>query len=422
MKKLDLTAFLVMIITVLLLTIVIYIGDHIPIQVTCQLPVACGQLGPFGSLTFEFSRPVQADRVEALWQIDPPVEGKWEWSDNQHARWDSIKPLPANQPVTFQFNPGQAGQNGEPVNGKNQWQAIVRMPQIIAIQNVAGDRELFAFGLEDGLAGNQLTHSQGRILDYQSSPDGELIVFSVLNDKKGTDLWIVQRDGSNQHKLLDCGVDHCSTPAWSPVSQELAYTRESAGLDPNGPVGAPRIYIFDFNSGQTSPLFSDPQKIGYGPEWSPDGQWLSIWVGSEGGIEVVNRKSGDTFLLEFANGDVGTWSADSQYLYYSNMVTGTTGVHNVLLRADISNRSFSTILGADVVDGQYSVDAPVCSPTDKLLAITVQPDVTKPDRSLFFEPGCKRWDYHHGSGISYTWLLLLDPGRQPARLSVRLSG
>jgi Tol biopolymer transport system component len=383
MKKLDLTAFSVMLITALLLIVVVYVGDHVPIQITCQLPASCSQIGPFGSLTFEFSRPVQAERVEALWQVTPQVEGKWEWADNQHARWSSLKPLPADQPITFQFAAGQVGQNGEPINGKNQWQATVRTPRIIAIQNASGGRELFSFGLDDGQAATQLTHSTGDLYDYQASPDGESVVFSVVNDKKGIDLWIVQRDGSNQHKLLDCGVDHCTTPAWSPVSQELAYTRESAGLDPNGPVGAPRIYIFDFSSGQTSPLFSDAQKIGYGPRWSPDGQWLSIWVGSEGSIEVVNRKSGDTFMLESASGDVGSWSADSQYLYYSNMVVGANSMHNVVLKADVSTQTYSTILGADFIKGDYSVDNPVCSPTDGWVAITVQPDIKKVDRTLF---------------------------------------
>ena len=151
--------------------------------------------------------------------------------------------------------------------------------------------------------------------------------------------------------------------------QELAYTRESTGLDPNGPKGAPRIWILDVKSGQTAPLFADPQKIGYGPKWSPDGQWLSIWNGLQGGIQVVNRRTGDTFMLESANGDVGCWTPDSQFLYFSNMVSGETGFRNVVLRADIDNRSISTILGGNVEGGGLSVDSPVCSPADKWVAV-----------------------------------------------------
>ncbi len=383
MKKIDWVASSVIIVTVLLLIGVILIGNQVPINIACQYPTPCDQVSPFGSVVFEFSRPVQTDQIETMWQTTPPVEGKWEWLDNQHVRWNSIKPLPYEQKITLQFIPGQVGQNGEKVSSAVQWDVMVRSPQIIVTRNVGEGQELFVFGLDDEPSRIQLTHVNGRVFDYQVSPDGEEVVFSALNDLKGIDLWIVQRDGSNQRKLLDCGADRCSTPDWSPIFRELAYTREGTGLDPSGPKGAPRIWILDIKSGQTSPLFADPQKIGYGPMWSPDGQWLSIWNGSQGGIEVVNRNTGDTLMLESANGDVGCWTQDSQFLYYSNMVSGEAGFRNVILRADISNRSISTILGGNVEGGGFSIDSPVCSPIDQWVAVTLQENVQIPGRQLF---------------------------------------
>jgi Tol biopolymer transport system component len=383
MKKIDWVASSLIIVIVLILLGVILIGSRIPINIICQYPKPCNQVSPFGSVVFEFSRPVQADQVENLWQTTPLVEGKWEWLDNQHARWNSLKPLPSDQKVTLQFTPGQVGQNGEKISSVIQWEVMVRSPQIIVSQNVGAGQELFVYGLDDETSGIQLTHVNGRVFDYQVSPDGDEVVFSVRNDQNGMDLWIVQRDGSNQRKLLDCGSDNCSTPAWSPVLHELAYTREGAGLTPNGPIGAPRIWILDVKSGQTAPLFSDPQKIGYGPKWSPDGQWLSIWNGSQGGIEVVNRNTGDTFMLESANGEVGCWTQDSQFLYYSNMVSGEAGFRNVIYRADINNRSISTILGGNIEGGGISINSPVCSPTDQWIAVTLQENVQIPGRQLF---------------------------------------
>jgi len=383
MKKIDWLASSVIIVTVLLLIGVILIGNRIPINITCQYPTPCDQVSPFGSVLFEFSRPVLADQIETLWQTNPPVEGKWEWLDNQHVRWSSLKPLPSDQKIVLQFTSGPVGQNGEQVSDVARWEVTIRTPRIIVTRNVENGRELFSYGLEDGSPGMQVSHTNGRVFDYQTSPDGESVVFSVLNDLGDIDLWIVQRDGSNQRKLLDCGADRCSTPAWSPVLHELAYTRESAGLDPNGPKGAPRIWILDVKSEQTAPLFSDTQKIGYGPKWSPNGQWLSIWNGSQGGIEVVNRNTGDTFMLESANGDVGCWTQDSQFLYYSNMVSGEAGFRNVILRADISNRSISTILGGNVEGGGFSIGSPVCSPTDQWVVVTLQENVQIPGRQLF---------------------------------------
>ncbi len=63
MKKLDLTASAIILVIILLLSIVIFIGNHIPITVTCQLPTSCAEVGPFGSIVFEFSRPVKSDQA-----------------------------------------------------------------------------------------------------------------------------------------------------------------------------------------------------------------------------------------------------------------------------------------------------------------------------------------------------------------------
>jgi Tol biopolymer transport system component len=385
MKKIDWAASTVITGAILLLIGVVFIGNRIPITVSCQSPNPCTQVGPFGSVTFEFSRPVKSDLVESLWQTAPQLssKGKWEWLDNQHVRWYSVEPLPSDQKVTLQFTPGRVGENGEQIDHAVQWDVVVRSPRIIVVRHDGTGQELFTYGMEAGSSEYQLTQTQGRVYDYQHSPDGESVVFSAINDQKGIDLWIVQRDGSNQHKLLDCGADRCTTPAWSPISQELAYTREGAGLDPNGPKGVPRIWILNIQSGQTSPLFTDLQKIGYGPKWSPDGQWLSIWNGSQGGIEVVNRETGNTFLLESASGDAGTWTQNSQFLYYDNTVVGETSFHNVVLRADISNQTVSTILGGNVEGGGLSVSNPVTSPTDKWVAVTIQENVQIPGRELF---------------------------------------
>lgn len=383
MKKIDWIVSSFIATTILLLIAVIFIGNRVPIKITCQSPIPCDQVSPFGSVVFEFSRPVQTDQVETLWQTTPSVEGKWEWLDSQHVRWYSIDPMPSNRKIVLEFTTGSVGKNGEQIKDIFQWEVMVRTPRIVVIGNQGVGQELFSFDLEDGSPRMQISQTNGNVFDFQASPDGDQVVFSALNELFGIDLWIVQRDGSNQRKLLDCGSDRCSTPAWSPILQELAYTREGAGIDPNGPNGAPRIWILDITSGQTSPLFADPQKIGYGPKWSPDGQWLSIWNGTQGGIEVVNRNSGETFMLESANGDVGSWTFNSQFLFYSNLVSGEAGFRNVILMADISNRSISTIVGGNVEGDGYSVDNPVCSPKDNLVAVKIQPNVKIPGAELF---------------------------------------
>jgi Tol biopolymer transport system component len=388
MKKLDRVAILVMLSTIALLAVVIWMGGRIPITVRCQSPVDCAQVSPFGLVTLEFSRPVSSDLVEALWQTEPNLAGRWEWQDDRHASWLSTTPMLPGQKIEMQLTPGKAGKNGESIQDVYHWEATVRSPQIVVSKSLEnGGQELYSVGLDGESSLKQLTYSNGDVFDFEILPEGEAILYSALNDSGGTDLWIVQRDGSGAHILLECGSDRCTTPTASPAAPEIAYTRESAGLDPNGPKGAPRVWILDEITGQTTPLFADPQKIGHGPVWSPDGKWLSIWNGIEGGIMVVQRQTGDTMMLESSNGDSGSWSPDSQSLYYTNMIQGMGSFRNVVLKADIAQGTVATVMGKDVESGGLSIGVPVCDPTGKWVAVTIQPDPRIPGRELsLFDP------------------------------------
>jgi hypothetical protein len=361
-----------------------------PVTVLCQVPTPCAQVSPFGAVTFEFSRPVRSDLVELAWQIDPPAAGRWEWLDERHARWKSTAPLPADRKLTLGFAPGPLGQNGERLGVAASWQVSVRAPRIAALVEKDGGPDLFTYALDGQSAAVQLSHTNGRIYDYQVSPDGETAAFSVYNERGGIDLWTVQRDGSGERLLLDCGADRCTTPAWS-VSLELAYTRESAESDAEGTWGAPRVWILDLRSGQTAPLFADPRQTGFGPKWSPDGQRLSIWNGLAGEIEVVKRASGETFGLKSAANDIaprggegsaGSWTADSLSLYYAETVAGETSFLNLVLRADVRKGTAVTVFGGSALGGGLSVSGPVPSPADGAVAVTLQENVRIPGKKL----------------------------------------
>ncbi|MHC1781186.1 MAG: TolB family protein [Anaerolineaceae bacterium] len=291
-------------------------------------------------------------------------------------------PFSGDQTLELSFMQGQVGQDGGSLRMEYLWRMDIRPPEVIVTRALPSGQELFAIPLDGGSPGWQLTRAGGQVYNYKASPDGEQIAFSVMNQAKGMDLWFVNRDGSGQKKVLDCGTDRCTTPAWSPDMKEIVYTRQNAGLDPNGPLGAPRTWLFDVLNGQTTPFFSDPQVIGYGANWSPDGRWLSIWNGSEGGIQIVNRETAETYVLESPRGDTGSWSADSHSLFFSDMIIGDTSYHDVVLKADILTQSVTTVLGKNTTGGGYSINNPIVNPGDGWVAVAVQPNVKIPGRML----------------------------------------
>ncbi len=305
MKKLDRIALTLIAACLALLGGIVLYGSRRPVQVHCAIEDSA-QISPLGAISFTFSHLVDPAAAAALWQVEPAVNGRWEWQDERHATWYAEAPLAAGQSLQIGFSAGKIGKNGGMLEEDHSWQAQVRMPRVLAMRSGSdGGQEIYSIDIAGASEAQQLSQTDGKVFNFAVSADGSRILMAVTNDQTGVDLWIMQRDGSGQRKLLDCGSDRCSTAAWSPASSEIAYTRESAGLDPQGAKGAPRIWLLDADSGETSPLFTDSQKIGYGPLWSPDGKRISVWNGVEGGVQVINRQSGEIILLESASGVTG---------------------------------------------------------------------------------------------------------------------
>src|SRR5215813_11144491 len=87
--------------------------------------------------------------------------------------------------------------------------------------------------------------------------------------------------------LYNCNAV-CINLTWRPDGGAVAFQKvelnESIGTGP----GAPRIWLFDLSTNTTQPLFSDNQKIGDSPRWSPDGTRLAVYSPPSAGIVIHN--------------------------------------------------------------------------------------------------------------------------------------
>ncbi len=109
------------------------------------------------------------------------------------------------------------------------------------------------------------------VSDPHISPDGNKIVyvrnqFDVMTDKKYTNLWIIDFDGSN-HMPLTSGKKGYSSPNWSPDGKKLAYVSADEG--------SAQIFVRWMETGQTASITNLTKGPG-NVTWSPDGQYLAF--------------------------------------------------------------------------------------------------------------------------------------------------
>jgi acylaminoacyl-peptidase len=107
--------------------------------------------------------------------------------------------------------------------------------------------------------------------DPQISPDGKRVIYvkqfsDIMNDRRHSNLWIIDFDGSNQRALTN-GNYNDTSPRWSPDGSQIVYLSNRDGA-------TPQIYRRWMDSGQTEKV-TNLTTAPAGLAWSPDGKWIS---------------------------------------------------------------------------------------------------------------------------------------------------
>ena len=111
------------------------------------------------------------------------------------------------------------------------------------------------------------------------SPDGSHIVFDEQIYKRlgdptepdgDDDIWVIRSDGTDMHKLTGTGGATDRDPAWSPVSNTIAFWSTNSGCCPSGDV----MFTVDAVTAQVTQLVNaqtSPVTLTLYPEWTTDG-------------------------------------------------------------------------------------------------------------------------------------------------------
>lgn len=377
---LDSAAGLVTGFLLLAITAVIFIGSRIGVRVTALLPED-RLLGPYEAITLVFSEPVNESSVIEKFFLQPEWEGKFEWVDERTMRFVPLQPFAPYTEYTISLAPGLLNISGRSLDKPMNWKFEVRSSKIVYLVKEGENTRLWIADIESGEM-EPLTDDSLSIFNFDTAKDGEFVVFSAFNKQGGADLWRVGREGGDSTLLLECGPDRCSVPAISPNSRMIAYVREAAGISAEMEFGSPRIWVFNLETRQDAPLYEDQQIIGYGPEWSPDGLYLSSYDGIKDEIRLLDLVTSGQVIIPTQTGSPIAWSGDSVYLAFTDIGVNEFGEHTRVRLARIAFNEIVTAFGEED-ERDYFYNALAWSPASNGLVIGLRPDANDASAALW---------------------------------------
>lgn len=351
------------------IAIVIWRGDQVGVVITRTVPDDGGFGGAGGPILIEFGQRMDIASVESHFAIEPSVAGSFVWRGN-----------------VFYFMPSQSFDPGA------HYQVSLRAGIETELGHISKENVELDFEVREPGIAYLIQDEQGyelwtmpdlknapvlvsdpaySVFDYVVAPNGEQLLYSLVNTVGGIDLWVASRAGGDAQELLDCGTDRCYAPDWSATGQ-IAYSRSPAPFSPGEAYGAPRIWLLDPATGETLRLHADTQKIGYGPSWSPNAQRLAYYDGVVGRIIVLDMQNGNETYLPSRAGIVGTWTPDGGQMLYYDTQSIEGKVVNLIFRADFETQDILSFFDPQPTDGDYSY--PIVSPNGEWVAVRVKPN------------------------------------------------
>lgn len=167
----------------------------------------------------------------------------------------------------------------------------------------------FVYTFSRGLGwGSEMTLSQRNGRDLQqllvdhfnylafarSSQDGRQIAFIKIPDSQTPftvgELWVMDTDGSNPHKLADTDAGHGYAANWSPDGKWIAFVKRENVEDQSANQSIEslisNIFLVNVQSGDLKQMTSLTNGRVETPHWSPDGNTLAFNTVLDGRMEV----------------------------------------------------------------------------------------------------------------------------------------
>ena len=160
----------------------------------------------------------------------------------------------------------------------------------------------------DGSEPTRLTDNDLHESDTSWSPDGRLILFVRASGEGGSDIWVMDANGSNPTNLTNSPLSSDQLPQWSPDGTRIVFVR---GKTHNTDF-TPRIFSMNADGSEETVLAENAT----GPRWSPDGG-LIAFRRHTATTPLTLMKSGGEHEHKIDNAFDYDWSPDGRQLVFA---------------------------------------------------------------------------------------------------------
>lgn len=306
---------MLLIITALVLAIggLIAVDEASGIRVKSVEPDPATELPSTESIRITFSEPMDAASVQTHFRISPEVAGSFAW-EGSRLTFDPPQPLLPDRDYQITLAKGARSLAGRQTKSDFVWKFHTRAPGVLYLSPAdTQPKSLWAWSQKTDSA-SLLYSTKSGVEDFAPSVDGTQIALSVINAAGLTDIWLIDANGENARLLINCMPAGCYDPVWSPDQRLLAYERYE--IDASGLPGSSRVWLYDFETKQTAPLFEDNQILGINPLWSPSGDKIAFYDLNEKLVRVVRLGTGEENTLPSSSDEMGAFSPDGLSIAY----------------------------------------------------------------------------------------------------------
>jgi hypothetical protein len=274
-------------------------------------------IGVLGPIILDFGKPIQKISIEKAIRIIPSVPLRFQWQGTRLNIFLETPLSPEQQVQVFlekkAFFPEEVLDQSEFL-----WSIKTHPECLIYIGSATELPEIWKVCLNNNSRA-QLSQSNGKIIDFNVSNDGQWIIYSVKNNLNGSEIWVMDRNGRKNHVLFQCTDNFCHEPNYSSDGLSAIFIRSGKNNENLVSGNNDEVLHLNIQSGKVERILTDQRLNVSFLQWSADQKFISFFNGVSSSFWIVNLSNKQITEIPSDEGLGGTWKRNADSFIFADL-------------------------------------------------------------------------------------------------------